>query len=190
MSTAILDLDDTLLNTNALKNALASSLDLTREQWEVVYRAYVEDNGKFDQEGFLRGVDPDQRTAFDAVLRKLSTYLYPDSIPFIKGLLTNGWRVVILTHGDAEWQQTKVDHLRFPGAVETRVTGEDKTLLLDQYTDPTRTILIDDRASVIDAAKQLHPTLHTYWMRRPDGAHRTPESQLCDTIIEDLSIKI
>lgn len=190
MPTAILDLDDTLLNTNALKNALASSLDLTREQWEEVYRAYVEDNGKFDQEGFLRGVDPDQRTAFDAVLRKMTTYLYKDSMIFIKRLLDDGWRVVILTYGDAEWQQTKVDHLRFPNAVETRVTSEDKTLLLDQYIDPTRTILIDDRADVIDTAKKLYPELYTYWMRRPDGAHRTPESQLCDTILDDLNINI
>lgn len=190
MPTAILDLDDTLLNTNALKNALASSLDLTREQWEVVYKAYVEDNGKFDQEGFLRGVDSDQRTAFDAVLRKISTYLYKDSMVFIKGLLADGWRIVVLTQGDVDWQQTKIDHLGFPKNIETRVTSDDKTTLITEYLDVARTIFIDDRASVVDAAKQLHPTLHAYWMRRPDGAHRTPESQSCDTIIEDLSINI
>lgn len=190
MPTAILDLDDTLLNTNALKNALASSLDLTREQWEGVYRAYVEDNGKFDQEGFLRGVDSDQRTAFDAVLRKMSTFLYKDSMLFIKRLLDDGWRIVVLTQGDVDWQQTKIDHLGFPTTVETRVTSEDKTLLLDLYIDSKKTMLIDDRASVVDTAKQLHPELQTYWMRRLDGAHRTPESQFCDTIIEDLSFNI
>ncbi len=190
MPVAILDLDDTLLNTDAMKDAMASSLDLTREQWDTVYTNYVADNGKFDPEGFLRGVDPDQRTAFDAVMRKLPLYLYPDSMPFIKKLLTNGWRVVILTQGDMEWQQTKVDHIHFPETVETRVTSEDKTQLIAEYLDESKTILIDDRASVIDAAKQLHPDIYTYWMRRPAGAHRTPESTICDTMIEDLSFNI
>lgn len=190
MATALIDLDDTLLNTNALKEALASSLDLTRDQWEVVYKAYVADNGKFDPVGFLRGADTEQRAAFDAVLRKLPIYLYPDSLPFIKQLLKADWRVVILTQGDVEWQETKVQHLQFPNQVETRVTATDKTPLIAEYIDSGRTILIDDRASVIDAAKQLHPDIYTYWMRRPAGAHRTPESQLCDTMIEDLTINL
>lgn len=190
MATALIDLDDTLLNTAALKDALASSLDLTRDQWEIVYKAYVTDNGKFDPEGFLRGVDTEQRTAFDSVLSKLSMYLYPDSLPFIKRLLEADWRVVILTQGDAEWQETKVQCLRFPDQVETRVTATDKTLLIAEYLDPARTILIDDRASIIDATKKLHPEVQTYWMRRPTGSHRSPESKLCDTILEDLTINL
>lgn len=190
MPTAILDLDDTLLNSDAMKDAMASSLDLTREQWEIVYAEYVADNGKFDPEGFLRGVDSDQRTAFDAVLRKLLIYLYPDSMPFVKTLLADGWRVVILTQGDVEWQQAKVNSVGFPEHVEVRVTPTDKSALMAEYIDSERTILIDDRASVIDATKTLHPEIQTYWMRRPNGAHRTPESTLCDTMIEDLTISI
>lgn len=189
MQTALIDFDDTLLNTEALKDALASSLDVSRTQWDAAYQAYVADNGSFDPEGFLEGVAADQRIAFAAVLRKMQMFLYPDSLAFLKAALTEQWRVVILTQGDKQWQTTKLKSVQFPVGVEIRVTATDKTAIVSEYlTD--RTVIIDDRASVIDAVKQLHPQVHTYWMRRPAGAHRTPESKLCDNMIEDLSINL
>lgn len=189
MPTVIIDLDDTLLNTAALKRDLAGSLGLSIEQWQQTYNQYTADNGVFDADGFLSGVDSNRKVAFSAIIRKMQTYLYPDSLPFIQSAQDANWDVVILTHGSKAWQQSKLDNIKFPEGVTTQVTQGNKVDVLDRLVDD-QTVLIDDRAEVIEETKQRYPEFEAIWMKRRAGAHRDVQPKEYDRIIEDLNFKL
>ncbi len=187
MKTVIIDFDDTLLNTTALKKALAQSLGLSEEQWSDAYRRYVEDNNTFDAAGFLQGVDAAKRKKFEQVLQRTQTFMYPDSRQFINQCLESGWRVVILTYGDVRLQTAKLDAVDWPEAVERRVVDVRKVNVLSEYISDT-TVIIDDKPAELDLIAEQFPAVSLYWMKRATGAHRDTEPKRYDTMVTDLSI--
>lgn len=190
MQQLIVDLDHTLLDTTALKAALAKSLGLSVHDWDAAYTKAVEDyGGIFNPEDFLAGVATDQREAFYATLKKAQQFLYPDSIAFLKQALTDGWAVQILTFGNPSWQQQKMQNIQWPTGVECVATDGLKPKLLQEFANETL-VVIDDNAKEIDAIKQAYPTTVAYWMRRPNGKYRELQPKEYDTMIEDLNFKL
>lgn len=190
MQQLILDLDHTLLDTSALKAALANSLGLSVSDWDSVYTKAVEDyGGIFNPEDFLAGVATDQRDAFYATLKKTQQFLYPDSMPFLKQAITDGWAVRILTFGNTVWQEQKMRNIEWPAGVECTATDGLKPTLLQEYARD-RLVVIDDNAKEIDAIKEAYPATMVYWMRRPNGKYRELQPKEYDTMIEDLNFKL
>lgn len=171
MSTIIVDLDHTLLNTTAFKSALAKSLDMSIGDFERVYEQFIRDNGVFRPKVFLAGATVEQKRAFNQVLKRLRTFLYTDSMPFLKAAHQAGYRVVVITFGDVVWQKQKLRALHLPDYVQTIVTEEAKTPHLAQYIDRD-TLVVDDHARELELFAKEWPQLTLYWMQRPDGKYR------------------
>lgn len=174
MSTVIIDLDHTLLDTTSFKQQLARSLHLSTQQWDAVYERFVKDYGKFEPKAFLEGVEPEQRKHFYHTLKQLPRFLYRDSLPFLEQVLATGWQVVILTYGNTAWQQLKLDHLPIPAGVRSITTEQSKHLVLAELIDTAHTIVIDDNAEELDHIKKSFPQVQTYWMCRPNGKYKLP----------------
>lgn len=188
MQYLIIDLDHTLLDTTAFKAALAKSLQLSESQWDTAYEHYVQDYGNFNPKDFLQGVPSDQRNAFEAVMNKIQQFLYPDSLDFIQRQMAAGWDVTVLTFGDQQWQQQKLDHLELPNGVHAVATDQPKTEWLRQqnYQADDRIVMIDDHATNIDEIKQQLPKAELYWMRRPNGKYQDVQPEQDASEIEGL----
>lgn len=171
MPLIILDLDHTLLDTTAFKAALARSLEIEPAAWEKAYTQFVHDNGMFNAVDFLRGVTPAQHKAFAKTLTQIRRFFYPDSWPFLRQAQAAGYKVMIVTFGDIAWQQQKIDALRLPSFVESLVTNLPKIERLAEYIEHV-TVVVDDRATELEALYEHWPQLTLYWMRRPNGKYR------------------
>lgn len=185
MKSLILDLDHTLLNTSAFKNDLVKSLGLTEIQWDNAYNKFVEDYSVFHPKDLLHGVDSKVKDAFYKVVENTRRYLYPDSLTFINSALNNGWNVTILTYGQVDWQQQKLEAINFPKEVVLHPTDEPKVKALQNYIGDV-TVVIDDNALEIDAVKATYPEITGIWMKRPEGKYRNTEPKQCDKLVEEL----
>lgn len=172
MRTLILDLDHTVLNTTAFKTALANSLEISQTDWDRAYEQFVRDNGMFRPDDFLRGVTPAQRHAFETVLKTMRQFLFPDVLPFVRVAHEAGYRLVLLTFGDAHWQKKKVHALHLPKYIHTVFTEGHKVESLAEYVEHD-TLVVDDKANELEAFHQLWPNMTLYWMKRANGHHRT-----------------
>ncbi len=176
MSKIILDLDYTLLDTTAFSYALSTSLGISREQWLSSYDQFVKDNGFFSAQDFLRGVSDSERKQFYAVLQNLRRYCYKDTWPFIQQVVAKGHDALIMTFGERTWQTEKLKALMLPSSIRTLVVQEPKVQRLADYYEPDM-IMVDDRASELEAVAKVYSDVKLYWMTRPAGKYLEPIPQ-------------
>lgn len=176
MSKLILDLDYTLLDTTAFSYALSTSLGISREQWMSSYGQFVKDNGFFSAQDFLRGVSDAERKQFYAVLENLRRYCYKDTWPFLQQIITKGHDAIIVTFGEKAWQTEKLKALKLPSSIRTLVVQEPKVQRLADYYEPDM-IMVDDRATELEAVAKEYPDVKLYWMTRPEAKYLEPIPQ-------------
>lgn len=186
MSKLILDLDYTLLDTTAFSKALADSLGISREQWLSSYDQFVKDNGFFSAHDFLRGVSDSERKQFYAVLENLRRYCYKDAWPFLQNLVAKQHNALIMTFGEARWQTEKLKALMLPSIIRTLVVQKPKVEYFAHYYEPDM-IMVDDRATELEAVAAQYPDVKLYWMTRPEGKYLEPVPQCSHTQIESLN---
>ncbi|MBI2415827.1 MAG: haloacid dehalogenase-like hydrolase [Candidatus Kerfeldbacteria bacterium] len=186
MRTVIFDLDYTLLDTAQFKQALAASVELSLSDWTTAYDNFVRDVGQFEPEAFLRGVSPQQRRQFDAVVTRTKAYLYPDSWLFLHQAVQAGYRVVVVTFGQAIWQQRKLTAIAFPSPITTLVTATSKLITLADYVE-SGTVIVDDRADELDAIGRAFPDTIRYWIRRHNGKYRNTVPSLPHQAVKNLT---
>ena len=167
----IIDLDHTLLDTTRFKADLAKSVDLTQADWDMAYNKFVADYGMFNATDFLKGVTAEQKKQFEMVVQKTSSFLYPDSLSFLKRAVQAGYQIIVLTFGNQTWQQQKLDHITWPPGVTVLTTDSKKITQLAQYRGGD-TLVVDDRGQELDAIAQSWSNVKLYWMRRPNGKYR------------------
>jgi FMN phosphatase YigB (HAD superfamily) len=186
MSQLILDLDHTLLNTTAFKLALAESLDLSAYEWEQAYAGFMRDNQLFRVDDFLQGVTPTQREAFFQVVDNLRKYLYLDTLPFLQSAHAAGHQLTIVTFGDEAWQTRKLQGLHLPDYVHTLATADTKVTALAELVNDD-TLVVDDRATELEAIVAAYPQVVAYWITRPEGKYTEPIPQCPHHQIESLN---
>ena len=171
MSSIILDLDYTLLDTARFKAALSRALEMPVAAYDQAYQGFVQDNGLFEPKAFLEGVTTAQQTAFYVVLKKMRSFLYPDTLPFLRQLQQQHWKVTIITYGNQAWQQSKLDGLTFSSDITTIATEQSKIKVWKKLTLDAITVAVDDKATEIDAIQKLYPAVQCYWIKRPNGRY-------------------
>lgn len=129
--TIVFDFDHTLLDTHRFKEAIVDKVAAFGPFVEDVRDAHERSMGrKEDRTGiydpdrhveFLRGSFPDEesvrkaRTAIDAVLENTGDYLYPGAEDLLGRLKARGYRLILLTFGNEEWQKKKVGNSGISG---------------------------------------------------------------------------
>ena len=186
MSKIIIDLDHTLLDTTSFKEALAKSLGLTPVDWDMAYNKFLADYQMFNPTDFLKGVATAQKKQFEAVVKKTGSFLYPDSVPFLKKAIQAGHHVVVLTFGNQDWQTQKLQHIAWPDGVTLLTTDTTKSSQLAQYMEDD-TLVVDDNGRELDALHRHWSTAKLYWMVRPNGKYRDVEPVSAHSTIHSLN---
>ncbi|HTK04114.1 MAG TPA: HAD hydrolase-like protein [Candidatus Eisenbacteria bacterium] len=121
MKKIVFDLDYTLLDTIAFKEALIAATGVPKEAWEETYKDTVAKKGFFEPGAFFdelagRNLLTDDVAAakdrFEGVLRTTEQYLYPEAKELVLALGRHKGEVEVdlMTFGEAKWQRSKVEH--------------------------------------------------------------------------------
>lgn len=166
----LLDVDDTLLDNDALKNDMSSRLRaalgdagvaLFWQDYEVVRAEQdVVDLPHTASHYAARVGDPTTQAAILAALDAIpfAQFLYPTALATIAYLKSLGM-VTILSDGDQVFQHNKVERSGLGGAVDQRVLiykhKQDHLAEVQQRQPVAHQVLIDDKAQVLAAVKEL-----------------------------------
>ncbi|MBI4407303.1 MAG: HAD hydrolase-like protein [Candidatus Kerfeldbacteria bacterium] len=186
MPTILIDLDYTLLDTQAFSTALGTSLGLSHTEWVQVYNQFVKDNGLFSARDFLRGVESDKSKQFYQVVKQIRRYLYSDTVEFLKQVEQKKYTCVLMTVGEDSWQKDKLTNLRLPAFIQTSIIQDRKANHLADYYEPGM-LIVDDRAIELEPIAAQFPETHCYWITRSGGKYLAPAPQCAHTIIKSLN---
>ncbi len=106
----------------------------------------------------------------------LSKYLFADVFPFLKRLQTLGVPALIVSHGDPDWQEYKVNATGLLPYIDERLYsnehGDKYTFILPRARAYQRVLFVDDDVRELDPFVETMPTVERYLMNR-----RKKESQ-------------
>jgi len=177
--TVILDLDYTLFDAAAFKEGIAGAFGLPRDIFDSTLQKYFKDKGlPFNaythlellvKNGFISSAK-EQAAVKDLgkLLAKADDYLLPQAESVLKSLADAGWELVLITHGDKHWQQTKLDHLTISRYFQKMlVTEGDKADELEPYKQKEKLVLVnDDPEELYHMSRQL-PAARTFLVTGP-----------------------
>lgn len=114
----ILDLDNTIFDTASLKNDLAKSLIKFGVSENLFFRIYqkIRKEHPYSHEVYLKFLSEEKniekrkaKIQLERLDRRLTKYLYPDAVWFLKKMKKKNARLVLLSYGDKEFQKTKIE---------------------------------------------------------------------------------
>lgn len=194
----ILDFDHTMFNTTtfvaALKKKFEAEFGIDEETFNKK-REYIKTCNKvIDIDNFVQHIPNDNKAGMHEAITDLlqncaDKWIFDDVREFMKKH-QDRFDFAIVTHGDQELQSNKIQNSKLPGDFHVVISTQSKdqvvTDFVDQYTDIH---FIDDKAKNIQAVKQAHPHVITYFISRPEdnpyeGA--CPTCQGADHAIADL----
>jgi phosphoserine phosphatase len=143
---AIIDLDDTLLQTEKLKADFRDALSLSRLQFETTYAEYFTRQQKnynpYKHLEVLEKIDPQIKKhhdkivqSIDRIVEKMKDYLHPGARELLAELEKKGYDSLILSKGDIGYQQKKLDNIfaeTDQSKIERLVISEKKAQRLSQ----------------------------------------------------------
>lgn len=124
MKTFIIDLDNTLLDTERFKGALFHSIKpvVSRYLWDKTYQkvmgSYVSGyNYTFEEHAILLADATDITRSkilkiFQSVAKHLPSFLYRESLPLLEELKKSNKKIILLTYGNIRYQKEKIKLLK------------------------------------------------------------------------------
>ncbi len=172
-----LDFDHTLFNTtafvNAMKTALCDEFGISEEEFEK-NRKYVKECCRvIDIDTFVEHLPRGDTHAVHERIRRLiqeraHEWVFADVREYLQRW-SERCDIRVITHGDDELQAHKIESSNLGVEVPYDITLGSKAEILRQYVDEyDQVIFVDDKAGNIDEVKQAHPSVVTYFMKRPE----------------------
>jgi len=206
--TIILDLDYTLLDTGRFKEALASvfaACGIDEQRFRQTYRQTAEYDPSaydYDLERHIRLIAEDLtcpadqlRAEVEAVLRRCAEFLYPGAKEFVVELRQRGFRVILMTMGNAGWQNMKVNHSGLAELFdETVLVRADKAAALSRFdTAEPPVFVVNDNYFEVRSMRAAKPN-HNYIIKRGPKETRddlgVPILDTFDQILEEIQRQI
>lgn len=166
----IFDLDNTLLNTAAVKRKLAWVLGITPQKFQETY--YLSNQkGKYNFYRHLECVsrldEKDEKKCLsnlNKVMKNLDKYLYKNSESLIKNLAKEKNYLILLTYGNRKWQKEKVKNLKIKKYFKKIIFAEKcKSHSLDFLkTSKERIIFVNDNAKECKKIKKIYPNIEIF----------------------------
>jgi len=171
MKTFIIDLDNTLLDTERFKGELFRSVKpaISRYLWDKTYWQVMKDyetgydytfNGHAEILSAATGIIKSKiLKGFNSVAKKLPAFLYHGALPLLRDLKKSNNKIVLLTFGNVNFQKRKVGLLKISKYF-------DRLILTDHHKDETRlpvkknglnTVFINDNPIEFAELKKKYP---------------------------------
>ncbi len=182
MTTIVLDLDYTLLDTAAFKEALVSALvdcgasraSLDRTYSDVVTRPGVTYDYDPDLQlellgGELKCGREEATRRLNDVVNRCGEFLYPGAEGFLKRLKSRGAELVLLTLGNPSWQKRKIDGSGLAGLFDRIVAADSpkSDIIGTLATRIDRTFVVNDNGEEIRQMMAAAPGLGYIMKRGP-----------------------
>ena len=194
----VLDFDHTVFNTTKyvekLKEVFKKEFDIDKETFakhrDLIKKCCVViDFDKFIESFSYEG-DLDMHHTIEQTIRENARkWVFDDVIPFMEKY-RDEYDIVVETHGDKEQQEEKITHSQLPHYVDWIISTEGKDKVFDDLVEKyDETHFFDDKAKNIDAVKQKHPKVTTYFVQRPEDkpyADKTSKCNCDDFVVEGL----
>ncbi len=198
--TIIFDLDYTLLDTALFKEAVAGALaecGLTREDFsrtykEVTYRpgALYDYNHDLQLNLLSESLTCDKKTAKEkiySVAARCGEFIYPGALDFLKRLRVRGFKLILLTLGNAEWQKKKIAGCGLASYFDEIITttGNKASLIKNLEKDiQETTAVINDNGDEVREMVSVAPQFHYIIKKGPKPAPPDLKIPVCETFDE------
>lgn len=183
----IFDFDHTIFDMTSMHDEIMSgmeSLGLSREDYRDVYSKVtqwklftVEDiASKINQHHGL----PRENIVevFENVANSCDLYLYDDVHQCCKSLRADGHKLYLLSWGDENWQNKKIESAKVAHHFEEIITVSQlkADCLGEWYKAGERIVLVDDKPAELKAVQDKYPDFHLIRLRRPNGKYSDLET--------------
>ncbi len=193
--TVVFDLDYTLLDTAAFKDALVAALascGVSRSRFLATYSEIT------TRPGVVYDYDPDLQldllrselrcskaeaaAKIDGVVRRTADFLYPGAKEMLKRLRDRGWRLMLLTLGNISWQRAKIERSGIADLFdEVITTDKEKGGMMQRFSDDIVAIVNDNGDEVRQMITEA-PEFHYLVKRGPKPIPPDLGVPICDSL--------
>ncbi|MFZ2187015.1 MAG: HAD family hydrolase [Candidatus Moraniibacteriota bacterium] len=198
-----LDFDDLLFNTRAFSDGLQDIFEEFGISKELFRASYQEIRAEFPVGGWCYSCEMHierlrKQLSFDeeGLRKELGIYvadtekfLFSDVKGFLSSLKKSGYKIFILSFGDADFQSTKISGTGISQFIERNIiTDKDKAKALQSEIndDGKNAWFFDDRIHFIESVKRVFPKIRTVCIQREEGRYHEGPNEFCDYIASDL----
>ena len=188
----VLDVDYTLLDTTAFKQAMQDAVkpfEISEELFEKTYQrvvSMVPNEYNYDVEQHARFLAQqssasvfDVVTALQGVIDRTQSFLFPDVADTIEQWNSEGHIQVIFTRGNPDWQEQKIVKtglLRFFDDIFC-IADEKHNIRLKYNIPESDWVFINDSPKEIVAFERQHPKARLIRIARKKGKHFSDEEE-------------
>ncbi|MEK7566780.1 MAG: HAD family hydrolase [Patescibacteria group bacterium] len=119
--------------------------------------------------------------------KEMPRFVYADAVPFLKTISEKGWKSMILTLGDSDWQKEKVSASGVGALVDDVVVTDDETKvraageILEKLKNIESIIFVDDNPyRALNSVKEYFPIVRTFQLIRPELESSRVRHEGCD----------
>lgn len=194
----VLDFDHTLYSSKSLYEAIKAAFGGLGVSEDIFQQTFQLSKGKgldYKPSRQMRSLakqtgitEAKLQKAFDKVLRISPSFLYPDSVPFLKKYCKTA-EIFMLSYGEEKFQRQKIDSAKINKHFKrVCVTGDiSKSKNFKRFMKKgEKVIFVEDNPQALAGVKNLHPEVVTARMRRGEGKYaETPDNDQTDFQITD-----
>lgn len=198
----IMDFDHTMFNTtyyvDVLQKQFKKKFGIDKETF-LKYRKEVKDCCVVvDMDTFIEKLPYQDKEAMHTLHHKVikdnaEEFIFQDVNNFLMSHIEK-YDIVITTHGDSKLQKEKITHSGLPKEITYIISKKSKDEVIAPYVEEYQKVFfIDDKAANIDAVKTAHPTVETFFMKRPDDSPYGNIESVCecaDHVLLNLNIHL
>lgn len=113
-------------------------------------------------------------------------YVFDDTGPFLYSAMHAGWKVIILTYGDCDFQHAKVTGSKLGDLCQLLIVTSAPKWYRSEIFNTSPVIFLDDNPKDIDGVKDRFPHVVAVEVKRPNTKYQTALSSKANLLVNQL----